>query len=208
MKRLLGVVALAALALAVTIGSGGDVGPARAASTKCVWIKHTKRVVRHVKRHGKVHKVVKVKHYVTCRKVALPEEAPPAPTTSPTSGGSTSPSGGSTSPTPTPEPEANAVSITANDRSMPYTFIPSRKVVRPGALTVQLINKGEDEHTMDMEKVGAGNAPEGPIILATAAPSDSQSTPTTVTVEAGTYRLWCTLPNHAAMGMETTITVE
>jgi plastocyanin len=205
-KRLAGGAALLALALvaAIAVGTSGA-GPARAAQTKCVWIKHTKRVVKHVKRHGKSHRVVVIKHYKTCRKVALPEStAPTSPT--PTPGGSTSP--GESKPTATPEPEANAVSITANDRTMPYSFTPSRKVVRPGELIVQLINKGEDEHTMDMEKVGPGNAPEGPTILATSAPSGAQSAPTTVTVEPGTYRLWCTLPGHAAMGMETSITVE
>jgi plastocyanin len=207
MKRLLGAAALAALALAVVLTSAGDVGPARAASTRCVWIKHTKRVVRHVKRDGKVRRVVAIKHYKTCRKVALPEEAPGPMSPTATSPGPTSPSEAKP-PASSSEPEANAVSITANDRTMPYSFTPSRKVVKRGELTVQLINKGEDEHTMDMEKVGPGDAPEGPILLATSAPSGGQSTPTTVDVEPGTYRLWCTLPGHAAMGMETTITVE
>jgi plastocyanin len=203
-KRLFGAAALAALALVLMLSGGGDVGPARAASTKCIWIKHTKRVVRHVKRHGKSHRVVTIKHYKSCRKVALPEAAPTAPTT-PTPG--TTPTE-SKPPASTPEPESNAVSITANDRTMPYSFTPSRKVVKPDELIVQLINKGEDDHTMDMQKVGPGNAPEGLILLATSAPSGGQSAPTTVVVEPGTYRLWCTLPGHAEMGMETTITVE
>jgi plastocyanin len=203
-KRLFGAAALTALALVLVLSSGGDVGPARAASTKCIWIKHTKRVVKHVKRHGKSHRVVTIKHYKSCRKVALPEAAPTAPTT-PTPG--TTPTE-SKPPASTPEPESNAVSITANDRTMPYSFTPSRRVVKPGELIVQLINKGEDDHTMDMQKVGPGNAPEGLILLATSAPSGGQSAPTTVVVEPGTYRLWCTLPGHAEMGMETTITVE
>jgi plastocyanin len=203
-KRLFGAAALAALALVLVLSGGGDVGPARAASTKCVWIKHTKRVVKHLKRHGKSHRVVTIKHYKSCRKVALPEAAPTAPTT-PTPG--TTPTE-SKPPASTPEPESNAVSITANDRTMPYSFTPSRRVVKPGELIVQLINKGEDDHTMDMEKVGPGGAPEGLILLATSAPSGGQSAPTTVVVEPGTYRLWCTLPGHAEMGMETTITVE
>jgi plastocyanin len=204
-KRLLAVAALVALALVLVLDSGGDVGPARAASTTCVWIKHTKRVVRHVKRHGKVHKVVRIKHYRTCRKVAVPEPAP-APTTMPTPG-TTAPSEG-TAPGSTPEPEPNAVSVTANDRTTPYGYAPSHKVVKPGELTVQLINKGEDEHNMDMEKVGPGNAPEGPIVVAVSATSNGNSKPTTVDVEPGTYRMWCTLPGHAEKGMETTITVE
>lgn len=206
-RTALGVTGLAALLLvAALLVTTGGAGPARAASTKCVWIKHTKRVVKHVKRHGRVQKVVTIKHYKTCRKVALPEAASTPPTTTPTTG-TTAPIE-SKPPAPTPEPEPNAVSITANDRTMPFSFTPSRKVVKPGELTVQLINKGEDEHNMDMEKVGPGNAPEGPILLATSAPSGGQSTPTTVDVEPGTYRMWCTLPGHAAMGMETTITVE
>jgi plastocyanin len=206
-KRLIGVAALAALALVLVLSSGGDVGPARAASTKCVWIKHTKRVVRHVKRDGKVRRVVKIKHYKSCRKVALPEEAPAPTTPTATSPGSTSP----TQPAPpasTPEPEANAVSVTANDHTDPYGYAPSRKTVKSGELTVQLINMGEDEHNMDMEKVGPGNSPEGPIVVAVSAVSKGASTPTTVDVEPGTYRMWCTLPGHAAKGMETTITVE
>ena len=206
MKRLLGVAALAALALVLVLGSSGDVGPARAASTKCVWIKHTKRVVTHVKRHGKSRRAVKVKHYKTCRKVALPEEAPTPTTPTATSPGATSPSE-ATPPASTPEPEANAVSITANDHTNPYGYAPSRKTVKSGELTVQLINVGEDEHNMDMQKVGTGNSPESPIIVAVSAASKGASTPTTVDVEPGTYRMWCTLPDHAAMGMETTITV-
>ncbi|HJZ34991.1 MAG TPA: plastocyanin/azurin family copper-binding protein [Solirubrobacterales bacterium] len=206
MKRLFGVAVLAALALVLVLSSGGDVGPARAASTKCVWIKHTKRVVRHVKRHGKVRRVVTIKHYKSCRKVALPEEAPAPTTPTGTSPGSTSPSEAA-APASTPEPEANAVSITANDHTNPYGYAPSRKTVKSGELTVQLINAGEDEHNMDMEKVGPGNAPEGPIVVAVSAASKGASTPTTVDVEPGTYRMWCTLPGHAAKGMETTITV-
>ena len=208
MKLLLGGTALATLAtLALLMSTGGDAGPARAASTRCVWIKHTRRVVRHVKRDGKVRRVVKVKHYKSCRKVALPEEAPAATAPTTTSPGTTAPSEAAP-PASTPEPEANAVSITANDHTAPYGYAPSRKTVKSGELTVQLINMGEDEHNMDMEKVGPGNAPEGPIVVAVSAASKGASTPTTVDVEPGTYRMWCTLPGHAAKGMETTITVE
>jgi plastocyanin len=206
-KRLFGAAALAALALVLVLSGGGNVGPARAASTKCVWVKHTRRVVEHVKRHGKVRKVVTIKHYKSCRKVALPEETPAPTTPTATSPGAASPAQ-ATPPVSTPEPEANAVSVTANDHTNPYGYAPSRKTVRSGELTVQLINAGEDEHNMDMEKVGPGNSPEGPIVVAVSAASKGASTPATVDVEPGTYRMWCTLPGHAANGMETTITVE
>lgn len=205
-RTALGVGGLAALLLvAALLVTTGGAGPARAASTRCVWIKHTRRVVRRVKRHGKLRRVVEIKHYKTCRKVALPE-AEPAPTTPATAPGETAPTQ-PTTPAGTPEPEANAVGITADDHTNPYTYQPSHSTVKAGELTVQLINKGEDEHNMDMEKVGPGNAPEGPIVVAVSAASKGASTPTTVDVEPGTYRMWCTLPGHAAKGMETTITV-
>jgi plastocyanin len=98
--------------------------------------------------------------------------------------------------------------MTANDHTNPYGYAPSRKTVKSGELTVQLINVGEDEHNMDIEKVGPGGTREGPILKSISAPSKGASAPTTADVEAGTYRMWCTLPGHAAKGMETTIDVE
>jgi hypothetical protein len=44
-------------------------GPAAAGAARasdCVWHKHTKRIVRHVRRHGKRHRIVRVKHWWTC----------------------------------------------------------------------------------------------------------------------------------------------
>jgi hypothetical protein len=181
------------LAAILIVGSNHQAGAAQT----CV--KHTKRVVKHVKRHGKWHRVVRVKHYWTCH-----EEAAPAPGTTTTT---TTPTTGS-SPTPTPEPESNALSITANDKTNPYEYVPSHKTVKAGKLTVQLNDVGEDEHNMDMERVGPSGEPEGPIVVAVSAESKCHSTPKTVEVQAGTYKMWCTLPGHAAKGMETTITVE
>jgi plastocyanin len=196
------------LALLLALSSGGDVGPARAASTKCVWIKHTKRVVEHVKRHGKSHRVVTTKHYKSCRKVALPEEAPAPTSPTATSPGATSPSE-ATPPASTPEPEANAVSITAGDQTPRYTYVPSRTTVKPGALSVQLIDGGQDDHNMRMQRVNAEGQVEGPVVAMVGATPTAPSQPTTVVVEAGaTYRMWCTLPGHAANGMEAEITVE
>jgi plastocyanin len=207
-KRLVGAAALAALALVLVLSSGGDVGPARAASTKCVWIKHTKRVGKHVRRHGKVHRVVTIKHYKSCRKVALPEAAPTPPATAtPAPITPTEP----TPPvvTPQPELEPNAVSITAGDQTPRYTYVPSRTTVKPGALSVQLIDRGQDDHNMRMQRVNAEGQVEGPVVAMVGATPTAPSQPTTVVVEAGaTYRMWCTLPGHAANGMEAEITVE
>jgi plastocyanin len=194
----------AALGLAVVLLAAGllvviDGDHQAGAATTCV--KHTKRIVKHVKRHGKWHRVVRIKHYWTCQETGSSGSATTTTTTSPGSGS------GSGS-TPTPEPESNALSVTANDLTNPYEYVPSHRTVKAGKLTVQLNDIGEDEHNMDMVRVGPGGEAEGPIIVAVSAESKNHSTPKTVEVQAGTYKMWCTLPGHAAKGMETTITVE
>jgi hypothetical protein len=200
--------ALAALVLTAALlsaGGGWPLGRAGAASTTCVWITHTKRVVKHVKRHGKVTRVVHLKHYRTCRKVAVPEPTPT--TTTPTAPpGTTAPGEPSPNPAPTPEPQANAVSITAYEKPA-YSFGASRQTVHAGQLTVQLIDAGEDEHTMEMQRVGPGEVPEGPPVTMLRAVKTKASEAVSVEVQPGTYRMWCTLPHHDEDGMHTTITV-
>jgi plastocyanin len=195
MRRAIAALALAALAVAI-FASGRPTEDAHAA-TSCT--KHTKRVVKHVKRHGKRKKVVRLMPYWTCHDVAEPVIATPvvpAPTPAPEA------------PATQPEPESNAVSVTADDHTNPYQYVPSRTTVNPGQLTVQLNNAGEDEHNMDMQRVGEGETLEGPVIVAVSAARESHSEPTSVEVQPGTYRMWCTIGHHAEHGMTTTITVK
>jgi plastocyanin len=198
MRRILAAVVVAALGVAALAG-GRPVSDARAATT-CT--KHAKRVFKHVKRHGKPMRVVHLAHYWTCQEVA-----DPAPTTAAAPSPPSAPAPPPT-PAPTPEPEPNAVSVTANDRTDPYEYVPSRTTVKAGRLTVQLNNAGEDEHNMDMQRLGEGGVPEGPVVVAVSAERENHSEPTAVEVQPGTYRMWCTIGHHAEHGMETTITVE
>jgi plastocyanin len=196
LRRVLAAALLGALALAL-FASGRPVSDAHAA-TSCT--KHTKRVVKHVKRHGKRKRVVRFTHYWTCQEVVEPIAAAlpaPIPTPAPET------------PAPQPEPEPNAVSIATNDHTDPYEYVPSRKVAKEGRLTVQLNNKAsEDEHNMDMERVGENGELEGPVIAAVSAPGGSPSEAAAVEVQPGTYQMWCTIGHHAEHGMKTTITVE
>jgi plastocyanin len=204
-KRIL-LAALAALALGVAL-----VVPSGAATTTCVWVKHTKRVVTHPMRHGKRTRAVRIEHYRTCRKVAVPEAAAPStpspepapPTTT------TTPPAPSEPPKvePTPEPQANALGVAADDHGGVKSYTLSRDTVRAGRLTVQLINKGEDRHDMEMQRIGAGGEPVGaPVLIPETEPGEQTTQP--VEVEAGRYRMWCNLFHHAEEGMEATITVE
>jgi plastocyanin len=198
MRRGLAIVGVMALALAA-FASSRPTGDARAATT-CV--KHTKRVVKHVMRHGKRKRVVRIKHYSTCKDVVTPA---PAPAPSSPAGVSKDPPSEPIPPgagsAPLPEPEANAISVTA--REGPYSYVPSRPTVHPGRVTVQLNNQGADPHDMAIQRVGG----EGEVIELPITPGLWQST-RTVELQAGRYRMWCTLYHHAEDGMETTVTVE
>jgi plastocyanin len=201
MRRVLGA-AFVTLALgAASVATGGPAGgEAGAASTTCVWIKHTKRVVKHVRRHGQRRRVVHLKHYRSCRKVAVPEPPPttaPAPTPTPPA---------EPAPAPTPEPEPNALGVSAYDQGG-FRYELSHPTVRAGQLTLQLNNRGEDPHSMDMQKAGENGA-EGEIIKVPTTKAGTPSAPESVYVEPGTYRMWCTIGNHAEEGMEATLTVE
>lgn len=203
MRRALTVLGVAAIAL----GLAALARPSADAATTCA--KHTKRVVKHLKRHGKRTKVVRFKHYWTCEEVAAPAPAPtpssPAPsTTTPPPSEPIPPDRG---PAPLPEPEANAIGVAADDRGGVKSYTLSRQAVRSGNLTVQLQNKGEDPHDMDIERIGPSGEPLGDVVKIPVT-EPGQNTNATVTVEAGRYRMWCDLYSHAKEGMEATITVE
>jgi plastocyanin len=202
MRRALAVFAVLALALGVFATSR----PSADAATTCA--KHTKRVVKHVKRHGKRTRVVRFKHYWTCQEVATPAPAPapssPAPVTADPPTEPIPPDAG---PAPTPEPEANALGVAADDRGGVKSYTLSRQTVRSGQLKVQLQNKGEDPHDMDIQRVGPSGEPLGEVVeIPKTEPGENSDA--TVTVEAGEYRMWCSLFNHANEGMRATVKVE
>jgi hypothetical protein len=72
---------------------------------------------------------------------------------------------------------------------------------------MQLINEGEDPHSMAIQRIGPGETPEGPVTELSATASKQQQTGS-VEVQPGTYRMWCTLYHHAEEGMEFDLTVE
>ena len=202
MRRGLAIVGVLALALGLFAVSR----PSAHAATTCV--KHTKRVVKHVKRHGKSKKVVRFKHYWTCQEVATPAPAPapsaPPPVTADPPSEPIPPDAG---PAPLPEPEANALGVAADDRGGVKSYTLSRQTVRSGQLKVQLQNKGEDPHDMDIQRVGPAGEPLGEVVeLPVTEPGKNADA--TVTVEAGEYRMWCSLFNHANEGMRATVKVE
>ena len=159
-RRVIVAVVVAALALAA-FAAVRSVGEAHAAT---VCAKHTKRVVKHVKRHGKRKKIVRLRPYWTCHEVTEPVAAPPA-----------TPAPAPVIPTPQPEPEANAIGVVARDANKVFTFEPSRTVVKSGQLTMQLKNEGEDPHSMAIQRIGPGEVPEGEVVEIPSTPSKEQA---------------------------------
>jgi plastocyanin len=161
------------------------------AAAECSWQRHSKRVVKHVRRHGRLRKVVRRKVWWTCNPVAAPAPAnPPATPTTPVT----------PAPPPLePEPEANRLAVKAQE----YYYVLSRPKVKAGEVTVELNNQGEDPHNLNVQPEGAEGEP-----LQIAETDSLQRDVATFDLEPGTYRLWCSLPEHEEKGMHTTLIVE
>ena len=186
MAVVLAAIVLAGMAARTTATSEAAAGTAGA--VECTWQRHTKRVVKKVKRHGKVRKVVRKRHWWTCVPQA---EAPPIapPVLTPLQ----------PAPEPEPEPEANRLAV----KSSEYYFVLSRLSVKAGEVTIELNNRGEDSHNLNLQLEGDAGAPRE--IPET---DSGQRTVASFDLPAGKYRLWCSLPEHEEKGMRTTLTVE
>jgi len=159
--------AIIAVLAAVLVPNGPGHAAGRPASrSDCVWHRHTKRVVVHIRRHGHIQRVVRIRHWWTC------------------------------DPAPPPPPARLGV------QSFEFHYILSRASVPAGQLIVELSNRGEDDHNLNILREGSD---QPPIQLPDTSPGQRRSQ--TLTVAPGTYRLWCSLPQHEALGMQTTLTV-
>jgi hypothetical protein len=186
----LSIAGLALIALLALPTTPLPTGPEEAAAAECVWQRQTKRIVKHVRRHGKLRKVVRKRHRWTCvARPATPAIVPPAPAPIPTP----------PAPAPEPEPEANRLSV----KSAEYYFNLSRPTVRAGEVTIELNNRGEDPHNLNLRQEGDEGAS-----LEIPETESLQRSVATFDLPAGSYRLWCSLPEHEEKGMYSTLQVE
>jgi plastocyanin len=179
-------------ALVLTLLSA--VGAPSAAAADCTWQRHSKRVVKHVRRHGRLRKVVRRKTWWTCEPAGMLPASDPSPLSVPTLPPSEAPPA-----EPQPEPEANRLAV----KSQEYYFVLSRSKVKAGELTVELNNQGEDPHNLNIRREGDPGEP-----LQIPKTDSAQREVATFDLPPGTYRLWCSLPEHEEKGMHTTLVVE
>jgi len=190
---------LAAVAAIALVGGGAI--PANAG--ECEWRPHKVRVVKHVKRHGKRVKVVRKRVRWSC--VAVPAAAPPPPPAQ-----APAPATSAPSPTPAPEPPAPWV-FSPEDLSNPhflgaqayeYGFTPTKPAfeLQAGTDTIEMINRGVDAHDLHLEAV----ATRTPVLAVSPTVSGGHARASAV-LEPGEYRLYCSLADHAELGMERTL---
>jgi hypothetical protein len=82
-----------------------------------------------------------------------------------------------------------------------HSLVLSRQSIVRGPALIQLRNRGEDPHDLKLRRIGGSSVlslPETP-------PGDLAEAD--VRLRTGTYRLWCSLPGHRALGMRAKLRV-
>jgi uncharacterized cupredoxin-like copper-binding protein len=103
-------------------------------------------------------------------------------------------------------PDGTQVDERATGEQSPlYSMEANEATLAAGTLHFNIYNTDQDPHTFAI-----ANADGQQVTGAVNVPAGQPSTPVTVTVNLppGTYTLYCTLPMHAAEGMQTTIVVK
>ena len=190
--------AVVALALVATLSlvpaSTPLTGSGRAAAADCAWQRHTKRVVEHFRRDGRMRRLVRSKHWWSCNPLAVPPQL--VPPTAPQV---------SSEPAPAPEasPPPRTVSVKAEDaKAEHFSFGLSRPYVVAGEVTVQLNNQGMDPHNLNLRLDGSQ---EPPLQVGEAWPGEIRVG--RFDLPPGNYRLWCSLPQHDEWGMNVELEV-
>ncbi len=100
-----------------------------------------------------------------------------------------------------PQPEPEEVGH-LGVKAIEWSYTLSRPEVSAGEVIVELNNQGEDAHNLVLEQKDSADPP---LKISPALPASQTSARLTLT--AGTYRLYCSLDEHAAKGMEATLVV-
>ena len=83
-----------------------------------------------------------------------------------------------------------------------FSITLSRTTLAAGAASIELDNLGQDPHDLRVERV---DAPSIGVSFDLARPGNVSSRK--LQLSPGTWKLYCTLPGHAALGMSATLTV-
>jgi len=82
-----------------------------------------------------------------------------------------------------------------------YRLILSRAVVKAGAVSLEALDRGMDPHDLRLSALGSRSEIAAPQL------TPGQHWDGVVRLRPGIYRLWCSLPEHAKLGMHATLRV-
>jgi hypothetical protein len=192
------------VALAVLLLGAVPAEAAKKPTVKCHWVKATKKRKRH-----KVCVKVKAKSKTTKKTTSAPSvpvasSATPSAPAAPVAPSAAAPV--AAPPVVTPAPVVDDPAPTALTRlqttAREWSLTLSRPSIAAGALSLQLVNAGEDAHDLHIRPASGGAD-------ALSASTTQPGTNTTISgsLPAGTYTLYCSLPNHETLGMHATLTV-
>jgi plastocyanin len=105
-----------------------------------------------------------------------------------------------TGPTPAAPalPSRTSVDLTDDDDNG-WKVTPAYRTLKAGPIELNATNLGMDDHDFSVRR---GATQLGTVFL-----SPGASETLRLTLDAGTYRLYCSLPTHEALGMKTDLTV-
>jgi hypothetical protein len=82
-----------------------------------------------------------------------------------------------------------------------YRLALSTTTVRAGAVNLLQLDRGSEPHDLRLRREGSGALIKGRLLM------PGKRWEGVVDLTPGVYRLWCSLPEHAARGMHTTLRV-
>ncbi|HWB22913.1 MAG TPA: hypothetical protein VG652_08495 [Gaiellaceae bacterium] len=94
-------------------------------------------------------------------------------------------------------PPPSRVQVSAKE----FFFSLSRQTVPAGPAIIELVNFGEDPHDLRVQRIGGSH------IAGTPQVQPGKYFDLSLKLLPGKYRLWCSIANHRALGMEATLTV-
>jgi len=96
---------------------------------------------------------------------------------------------------------ASATSAHLQVTQVEYRLLLSSGTVKAGPVDLQAIDRGVESHDLRLRRNGSQQETAVPRLL------PGHRWAGIVNLRAGTYYLWCSLPEHAKLGMHTTLTV-
>jgi hypothetical protein len=109
--------------------------------------------------------------------------------------------GGANARTQTTPTARTAASSHLQVTQIEYRLILSRGVVKAGTVSLQAIDAGMDPHDLRLRQTGAKPEIDAPEL------SSGERWNRVVYLKPGSYRLWCSLPEHSKLGMHATLRV-